>query len=157
MNIAKNNVVELSFKLFLDDFDGELIQEFTKDEPFKFIFGTGSLLESFEDNIKGMSPGDKFKFKLTAEEAYGEVDEEAIIDLPHSFFNIDKDYIYIGSVLPFKDEEGNEIEGTIIDINDDAVTVDFNHPLAGEDLYIVGEVLAVRKATPDELNHGHVH
>jgi FKBP-type peptidyl-prolyl cis-trans isomerase SlyD len=157
MNIAKNNVVELSFKLFLDDFDGELIQEFTKDEPFKFIFGTGSLLESFEDNIKGMSPGDKFKFKLTAEEAYGEVDEEAIIDLPHSFFNIDEDYIYIGSVLPFKDEEGNEIEGTIIDINDDAVTVDFNHPLAGEDLYIEGEVLSVRKATPDELNHGHVH
>lgn len=157
MNIEQNKVVELSFKLSLDDFNGELIQEFDKEEPFKFIFGTGYLLEGFENKIKGLTTGDKFKFKLPVEEAYGEVDEEAVIDFPHSMFNIDKQYIYVGSVLPFKDENGNEMECTIVEITDDAVTVDFNHPLAGEDLYFEGEVLNIREATPEELQHGHVH
>ncbi len=157
MNISRNKVVELSFKLSLNDFNGELIQEFSKEEPFKFLFGTGEILESFENKINGMSVGEKFKFKLTSDEAYGDVDEEAIIDFPHSMFNIDQEYIFVGSVLPFKDEEGNEMEGTIVEISDEAITVDFNHPLAGEDLYFEGEIINVREATPEELKHGHAH
>ncbi len=157
MNISENKVVELSFKLFLNDYNGELIQEFSKEDPFKFIFGTGQLLESFENNLKGLSEGDTFKFMIPYSEAYGEVDEEAIIDFPPNAFNIDKEYLYVGSVLPFKDENGNEMDGTIIEITDDAISVDFNHPLAGEDLYFEGKVEKVRDATPEELNHRHVH
>ncbi len=153
MNVSKNKVVEVSFKLSLDDFDGELIQEFDKEEPFKFIFGIGNLLEGFENKINGMSVGDKFKFKLSSEEAYGEVDEEAIIDFPPSMFNIDKNYVYVGSVLPFKDQDGNEMEGTIVEITDNAITVDFNHPLAGEDLFFEGEILNIREATSEELEN----
>ncbi len=72
-------------------------------------------------------------------------------------FNIDKEYLYIGSVLPFKDEDENEMEGTILEINDETVTVDFNHPLAEEDQFFEGEVINVRDATTEELNNGHVH
>lgn len=157
MNISKNKVVEISFKLYLDDFGGELVQEFNKEEPFKFIFGLGYLLEGFEKKISGLSVGEHFKFTLPVDEAYGEVDEEGIIDFPHAMFNIDKNYVYVGSVLPFKDQDGNEMEGTIVEITDETVTVDFNHPLAGEELFFEGEVLNIREATAEELNHGHVH
>ena len=157
MKIDKNKVVELTFKLFLDKYDGRLIQEFNQEEPFTFIFGTGELLENFEKKLKGLSDSDAFKFKLTKDEAYGDLDDEAIIDFPPSAINIDKEYVYIGSVLPFKDEEGNEMEGTIIEISDKVITIDFNHPLAGEDLYFEGNVFSVRDATPEELSHGHVH
>lgn len=157
MNIEKNKVVELSFQLHLNGYDGELIQEFAKDEPFKFIFGVGQLLESLENKLNGLSIGQTFKFMLPVVEAYGEVDEEAIIDFPPTLLNIEKDYLFVGSVLPFKDDEGNEMEGTIVEINDNAISIDFNHPLAGEDLYFEGKVENVRDATPEELAHGHVH
>lgn len=85
------------------------------------------------------------------------MDEEAIIDFPPTALNIEKDYLYVGSVLPFKDDEGNEMEGTIVEINDNAISIDFNHPLAGEDLYFEGKIENVREATPEELAHGHVH
>lgn len=71
MNIDKNKVVELSFQLHLNGYDGELIQEFAKDEPFKFIFGVGQLLESFENKLNGLSIGQTFKFMLPVVEAYG--------------------------------------------------------------------------------------
>lgn len=157
MNIEKNKVVELTFKLYLNDYNGELIEEFTKEEPFKFIFGVGQLLENFEGKLNGMGEGENFKFMLPAEDAYGEVDEEAIIDFPANSLNIDKEYLYVGSVLPFKDEEGNEIEGTIVEMNDDTINIDFNHPLAGENLYFEGRIEKVRNAAPEELDHGHVH
>lgn len=157
MNIEKNKVVELAFQLHLKDYEGELIQEFSKEEPFKFIFGIGQLLENFEKNIKGLSLGQPFKFMLSVDEAYGKMDDEAIMDFSPSVINIEKEYIYIGSVLPFKDEEGNEMEGTIIEISDKNITIDFNHPLAGEDLYFEGSIVAIRDATPEELSHGHVH
>ncbi|MGQ9847483.1 MAG: FKBP-type peptidyl-prolyl cis-trans isomerase [Bacteroidales bacterium] len=157
MNIDKNKVVELSFQLRLNGYDGELIQEFAKDEPFRFIFGVGQLLESFENKLFGLSKGQTFKFMLPVVEAYGEVDEEAIIDFPPTALNIEKDYLYVGSVLPFKDDEGNEMEGTIVEITDNAISIDFNHPLAGQDLYFEGKIENVRDATPEELAHGHVH
>ncbi len=153
MLVSKNKVVEISFKLSLDGFDGEIVQEYNKEEPFKFIFGIGDLFDGFENKINGMSVGDKFKFMLPVDEAYGEIDEEAIIDFPSSMFNIDKEYVYVGSVLPFKDQEGNEIEGTIVEINENTVTVDFNHPLAGEDLYFEGKILNIREATSEELKN----
>lgn len=157
MNIQKNKVVELSFQLRLNSYDGELILEFSKEEPFKFIFGIGQLLESFENKLYGLSIGQTFKFMLPVVEAYGEVNEEAVINFHPSALNIEKDYLYVGSVLPFKDDEGNEMEGTIVEINDNAISIDFNHPLAGKDLYFEGKVENVREATPEELAHGHVH
>ena len=161
MEISKNKVVELSYILHFDDFNGDIIEEVTNDNPFTFIYESGFMLDAFENNIKGLKKDDTFKFKIACNDAYGEVNEKNIVDLPKNVFEVDgkfnKEIIFAGAKVPMKDEQGNEFDGFIIDITKDTVIVDFNHPMAGEDLYFEGRVLNVREATKEELNHGHVH
>lgn len=161
MKISKNKVVEISYSLRLDGFDGEIIEEVKKNKSFSFIFGTGFMLESFEERLRGLNAGDIFHFTLSYEEAYGEIINENIISLPRKLFEIDgkinEKVVFVGAFIPMKDEEGNEFEGLIIEIRKSNIKVDFNHPLAGEDLFFDGQVINVRNATPEEIKHGHVH
>ena len=161
MEISKNKVVELIYILHFDDFNGNIIEEVKTDSPFTFIYETGLMLEAFENNIKGLKKDDAFKFKIACNDAYGEVNEKNIVDLPKNVFEVDgkfnKEIIFAGAKVPMKDEQGNEFDGFIIDITKNTVIVDFNHPMAGEDLYFEGRVLNVREATKEELEHGHVH
>ncbi len=161
MKISKNKVVEVIYQLRLDGFDGEMIEEVKKNKPFVFLFGSGMMLESFETQLKGLEEGESFHFTLGYNEAYGEVIKENIVLLPKKIFEVDGKFneklIYVGAVVPMKDEEGNEFEGLIAEIQKSDVKVDFNHPLAGEDLYFDGKIITVRAATKEELDHGHVH
>jgi len=161
MEISKNKVVELIYILHFDDFNGDIIEKVKTDSPFTFIYETGFMLEAFENNIKGLKKDDAFKFKIACNDAYGEVNEKNIVDLPKNVFEVDgkfnKEIIFAGAKVPMKDEQGNEFDGFIIDITKNTVIVDFNHPMAGEDLYFEGRVLNVREATKEELEHGHVH
>jgi len=161
MEISKNKVVELIYILHFDDFNDDIIEEVKTDSPFTFIYETGFMLEAFENNIKGLKKDDAFKFKIACNDAYGEVNEKNIVDLPKNVFEVDgkfnKEIIFAGAKVPMKDEQGNEFDGFIIDITKNTVIVDFNHPMAGEDLYFEGRVLNVREATKEELEHGHVH
>jgi len=161
MEISKNKVVELIYILHFDDFNDDIIEEVKTDSPFTFIYETGLMLEAFENNIKGLKKDDAFKFKIACNDAYGEVNEKNIVDLPKNVFEVDgkfnKEIIFAGAKVPMKDEQGNEFDGFIIDITKNTVIVDFNHPMAGEDLYFEGRVLNVREATKEELEHGHVH
>ena len=161
MEISKNKVVKLIYILHFDDFNGDIIEEVKTDSPFTFIYETGFMLEAFENNIKGLKKDDAFKFKIACNDAYGEVNEKNIVDLPKNVFEVDgkfnKEIIFAGAKVPMKDEQGNEFDGFIIDITKNTVIVDFNHPMAGEDLYFEGRVLNVREATKEELEHGHVH
>lgn len=161
MEISKNKVVELSYILHFDDFKGEIIEQVNSDNPFTFIYESGFMLDAFETNIKGLKKGDAFKFKIACNDAYGEVNEKNIVDLPKNVFEVDgkfnEELIFVGAQVPMKDEQGNEFDGFIADITKNIVKVDFNHPMAGEDLYFEGKVLNVREATKEELNHKHVH
>ena len=161
MEISKNKVVELIYILHFDDFNGDIIEKVKTDSPFTFIYETGLMLEAFENNIKGLKKDDAFKFKIACNDAYGEVNEKNIVDLPKNVFEVDgkfnKEIIFAGAKVPMKDEQGNEFDGFIIDITKNTVIVDFNHPMTGEDLYFEGRVLNVREATKEELEHGHVH
>lgn len=161
MEIIKNKVVEITYQLRLDGFDGELIEEVKKNKPFVFLFGSGMMLDSFEGQLKGLKKGDAFHFTLGYNEAYGEVIPENVVSLPKKIFEIDgkfnEEMIYVGAIVPMKDEEGNEYDGLIAEIQKTKVKVDFNHPLAGEDLYFDGKILNVRAATKEEISHGHVH
>ena len=98
---------------------------------------------------------------IPAKEGYGEVNEMAIIDLPKSIFEVDgelqEDLLVIGNRLPMRDSEGNALEGIILEIGDETVKMDFNHPLAGQDLNFTGKVENVREASDEEISHGHVH
>ncbi len=138
-----------------------MIQKVTEDRPFVYLFGIGGLLPSFKANLEGLNAGDDFSFVLQKNEAYGLPSDENIIRLDKKIFEIDgvfdEDAIRVGEIIPMEDEQGYPLSGKILEVADDSVLVDFNHPLAGLDLYFEGKILDVRDATHEELAHGHVH
>ena len=161
MNISKNKVVSLSYELRLDNQDGEIIETVNADRPLMFIYGTGNLLPEFERNISNMKTGDDFAFLLTSENAYGAAVEEAVVEIPIASFmvdgEIDNDMLVEGNAIPMTDSQGNRLNGIVVEVKADKVVMDFNHPLAGDDLFFRGTVVDVREATSEELEHGHIH
>jgi FKBP-type peptidyl-prolyl cis-trans isomerase SlyD len=155
MKIDKNKFVSLVYKLRVNSADGEMIEEVKKEHPFDFIYGMGGMLESFEKNIKNLEPGNDFNFEIKAKDAYGELYEEYIVDLPKELFKvngkIDETLITPGNHVPMQDTQGNRMTGIVLEVFEDKVKMDFNHPLAGEDLYFSGTVLEVRDATEEDL------
>jgi FKBP-type peptidyl-prolyl cis-trans isomerase SlyD len=114
------------------------------------------MLPKFEENLNALSAGDTYDFHLAAEDAYGVYDEEAVANLPLEMFK-DVDMPGIGNVIPLQDNQGNRFQGQVVSIAEDAVVVDLNHPMAGQELHFKGNILEVRPATADELSHGHAH
>jgi FKBP-type peptidyl-prolyl cis-trans isomerase SlyD len=155
MKIAANKVVSLSYELTVD---GDIVETVKADKPMQFIFGTGYLLPKFESHIEGKGAGDAFEFKLAATDAYGEESPDAIVELPKHLFEVDgkieDGLLTIGNVLPMADADGNRLDGSISEVRDDVVVMDFNHPLAGAELHFKGAVVAVREATEEEMANG---
>ena len=161
MTIDINSVVSLNYKLS-NHTTGEKIEETTSQNPMVFLYGVGSLMPEFEDNLHGKKTGDTFDFSIEADNAYGQYSEENIVMIPLNVFQdesgkINEDEIKVGALVPMSDSEGNHMRGQVKEINSEFVKMDFNHPLAGQHLHFSGEILDVRKATEDELAHGHVH
>jgi FKBP-type peptidyl-prolyl cis-trans isomerase SlyD len=155
MKIAANKVVSLSYELTVD---GDVIETVKADKPMQFIFGTGYLLPKFEAHIEGKTVGDTFEFTLSAADAYGEEDANAIVELPKRLFEVDgkieDGLLTVGNIVPMADADGNRLNGTIDEVRDDVVVMDFNHPLAGAALHFKGAVVALRDATDEELANG---
>lgn len=158
MEIKPQHVVSLTYDLYVNGNEGtEVLEESaTEEQPLVFIYGAGMMLPKFEENLQGLSAGDAYEFRLSAEDAYGTYDEEAVASLPMDMFK-DQDMPEIGSFLPLQDNHGNRFQGMVVSIAEDGVVVDLNHPMAGQDLHFKGNILEVRPATPEELDHGHVH
>lgn len=150
MKITPGMYTELEYKLFLDHVNGELIEETSKEEPFAFVFKEDEMLHEFENRIEGLAKGEQFSFLLTKDEAYGEYEKERIVEFPKSVFlidgDLDEDSLEEGEVVPMKDDDGNEIDGFVLENKKNTVVIDFNHPLAGENLYFEGKVLVVQLA-----------
>ena len=163
MPIAKNNVVFISYKLAFPDEDGQpdVVEIVDEKEPMVFIHGLSGLPEAFEENLLGLNEGDSFDFSISAEDAYGNVDPNAIIELPKSIFQVEgqnaDDILQIGNFIPMTDDQGNRMQGLVVSIEGETVTMDFNHPLAEKTLMFQGKILKIREATPEEIAHGHVH
>ncbi|GHU60811.1 peptidyl-prolyl cis-trans isomerase [Bacteroidia bacterium] len=149
--VTKNKVVSLSYELRTEP-NGEILEVATSTEPLEFIFGQGQTLEYFELNLLEKKKGEPFDFKLAAANAYGERNEELVIDLPRETFKeTDAEDLRVGNVFPMQDSIGRRMQGTIVEFNDVEVRIDLNHPLAGKDLYFKGQVVGVRDATEQEL------
>ncbi|MDA3905679.1 MAG: FKBP-type peptidyl-prolyl cis-trans isomerase [Bacteroidales bacterium] len=161
MKVEKNKVIGMTYILSKDDVNGELVQEVSKDKPFVVLFGVGALLPIFEENLEGLAVGDTFSFALSSEEGYGEKTPEAIVDLDKKIFEVegkvDDEFLKVGANIPMQNEQGHPLNGLVLEIGEDKVKMDFNHPLAGQGLYFTGEVVEVREASAEELEHGHVH
>lgn len=156
MKIENNRMVSLTYELRENDSNGKIIETIEETRPLSFIFGTGRLLPSFETNLNSLSKGDPFSFALDSADAYGERREEMIIDVPISVFHsegkVDESICYVGNVVPMMDSSGNPLSGTINEISEDHVRMDFNHPMAGVNLYFTGQVIDVREPSFEELN-----
>jgi len=139
----------------------ELIEQTTPDHPFVFLFGFGGVLPQFEENLAGKQKGDKFDFTIKPEHGYGNYEADYVISLARKVFEIegefDEERIQVGREIEMNDADGNPLLGKVLSINANEVQMDFNHPLAGYELHFTGEILEVREATKEELDHGHVH
>lgn len=161
MIIREGKIVSLTYRLNLNDKIGELIEKVEKEKPLEFLYGTGYLLPRFEQYLSGLKINDPFSFSLKAEEAYGSIREEAIVEIPlRSFESNGKtnlDLMQVGKKIPMIDQAGVRVTGTVIEVGAENVTMDFNHPLAGRDLHFEGEILHVREATDEDLQRFSPH
>ncbi|MDB5138043.1 MAG: peptidylprolyl isomerase [Mucilaginibacter sp.] len=158
MKIEQQHVVSLTYDLYVKQDDGTeaLVESATEEQPLTFLYGAGQMLPKFEENLSTLSTGDQYDFRLSAEDAYGNYDDEAVANLPKDMFK-GTEIPEIGSILPLQDNNGNHFQGQVVSVAEDSVIVDLNHPMAGQDLHFKGNIINVRPANPEELTHGHAH
>ena len=153
MEIAENTVAGVHYRGLLTGTDEEFDNNIG-DEALVFLVGHRQMIPGFEANLMGKSAGDKVTFELTPDEAYGQRDEAAVIQIPKEQFG-DLE-IEAGMVL-VADIGGGPAPFTVTEVGEDNATCDFNHALAGKSLTFEVEVAEVREATEEELAHGHAH
>ena len=157
MKISKNKFVSVTYDLYVgDDDERELMESATLERPLQFIFDSGTMLPAFEENIKGLEKDSKFNFSLPPDQAYGEFAENYVVELSKKMFEIDGKFddeqIAEGVTLPMMNADGERMNGTVHEVKEDVVVMDFNHPLAGETLHFTGTILDVHEPTEKEID-----
>lgn len=156
MVIEKDRVVTIDYKL--QDSDGELLDSSEGSEgsePLVYLHGNDNIIKGLEKHLAGKQAGDAVDCLVPAAEAYGERDDSLIFKVSKAEFGPGAE-IEVGMQFEAHGEEGAQLV-TIVGIEGDEVTIDANHPLAGEDLHFTVKIVDVREATAEELQHGHVH
>lgn len=155
MKIEKNKMVSVIYELKLNDKNGETVEVAGKENPLQFVYGADLLLPSFEKALTDKKVGDKFEIEISSENGYGSVNDYMIVNIPKKVFEVngafDEKMVTAGNILPMMSETGEQLNGLVKAVTEDNVEMDFNHPLAGKDLYFIGEVVGVRDATEEEL------
>jgi FKBP-type peptidyl-prolyl cis-trans isomerase SlyD len=153
-----NHFISISYKLFVrdeEDQEERLSEECSENEPFQFISHLGMVLKGFENALEELHAGDSFDFSIAPADAYGDFQDELMFDIPRSAFEVggkfDDRTIFEGNVITLQDKDGQRYNATVIEVGDENVTVDINHPHAGETLHFVGQVLEHREASNEEL------
>lgn len=157
MNITANTVVALNYELRENDAQGTFVEKTDTNSPMVFIYGIGSMIPDFEANIANLKAGDTFAFGIQAENAYGPVFPDAVVEIPRSVFAGHEDMLVANQVIPMRNDQGEHVMGTIQHVGLETIRMDFNHPMAGKNLWFSGDIVSVRTATAEELDHGHVH
>mgnify|MGYP001216164047 CR=1 FL=1 len=151
--ITDGKVVTLSYVLTAD---GEEVARTEDGDPLEYLHGAEDILPGLETALEGKAVGDKFTVTLAPDDAYGDYDEDDIEEVDKSDIpNVDE--LELGMMVEVEDEDGYSYMAYVAEIGDDVVTLDFNHPLAGKTLTYEGQIISVRAATEEELDHGHVH
>lgn len=158
MKIENQKVVKAIYEMYVDGEEGkeEMIEKATIKTPLVYCQGEGMMLPKFEEALAGLEEGDKFDFRIACEDAYGDRDEAGLMELDkHMFYNVDgefdSDRVYVGNIIPMKTIDGQIINAQVVKVSPVKVTIDLNHPLAGENLHFIGEIVEVRDADPAEL------
>jgi len=156
MAVVKGDKVKVHYRGTLTENGLEFDSSYGRNETLDFEVGSGQMISGFDNALIGMEKGEVKEINIPANEAYGESREEAIQSVPKTNFppNFDGK---VGSMVQGQNQMGQPIQGRILEVTDETVQMDFNHPLAGTDLHFAGTILEVRDADADELAHGHAH
>lgn len=149
MNVAQDKVVSFSYTLHVA---GEVIDE----GDLTYMHGHEQIVPGLEEALLGKASGAKVKVSVPPAKGYGERDPERVQAVPRSAFPADAP-LSVGAQLHAEDDAGHPLRMTVLAMGDKEVTLDFNHPLAGATLDFEVAVTAIREATAEELEHGHVH
>ncbi|HUL11952.1 MAG TPA: peptidylprolyl isomerase [Methylococcaceae bacterium] len=153
MQISARKVVH--FHYTLTDEDGEILDSSDGHAPLAYIHGMGNIIPGLENALTGKAIGDKFQVTIPPEEAYGLRDDDLVQAVPKSAFE-GVNQIEPGMQFHAESPEGMQLV-TVVEVIDEEVILDGNHPMAGMTLNFDVEVTDVRDATPEEMDHGHVH
>jgi FKBP-type peptidyl-prolyl cis-trans isomerase SlyD len=154
LKVADDMVVSMAYVL---EVDGEELDRADEDDPMLFLQGHGNIIPGLEQAIYGMGIGDSKDVKVEPANAYGELDPENRDIIPRDILPVDYDPL-VGDPLELRDTESGEVfQVYVAELDDDNLTVDFNHPLAGETLNFQVTIIDLRPASSEELAHGHVH
>lgn len=159
IKIADNIVVTMDYELRID---GEIVDTSEDGDPIVFLQGAGQIIPGLEKAIYGLTAGDKKSVTVGPADGYGEIDPDSIVEVPKDEFPEDFPLeLGVEITVNTEDEDDEsleeEMEATIVAVNEETVTLDFNHPLAGKTLDFAVNILEVREATAEEIEHGHVH
>jgi FKBP-type peptidyl-prolyl cis-trans isomerase SlyD len=153
MRIAKDTVVAIDYTL--TDDGGQVIDSSEGRQPLSYLHGAGGMIPGLERQLEGKQAGDQLQVAVAPEEGYGPRNDDLRQDLPREQF-AEVEQLDLG--MQFRVESNNgPMVITIVEIADDIVTVDGNHPLAGVNLNFAVTIRDVREATAEELDHGHAH
>ena len=162
MKVENQKVVTLEYDLYVDGENGqeEMMEKATAEAPLVYCHGEGMMLPAFERAMEGLAEGEAFDFRIPCEEAYGEYDTDGVLQLDKKMFyngdgEFDSERVYVGAIVPMNTADGQVINAQIAEITKEHVTIDLNHPLAGENLHFVGKVLHIRQVTEGELKALH--
>jgi len=151
--IAADKVVSLHYTLTNDD--AEVLDSSTGGDPLVYLHGTGAIVPGLERQLEGKVAGDKLDVVVQPSDGYGERSGPGPQAIPRSVFEgVD---VEPGMSFVVEDDDGDPMALWVVEVDDQRVLVDGNHPLAGETLHFAVEVVAIRDATAEELEHGHVH
>lgn len=153
MKIENNKVVSLAYKLKLED--GVVLEETTAQAPMAYLHGHNNLITGLEKELEGKEPGAAFTAVIAPEEAYGQYNDELVQRVPGNLFQ-GVDTLEVGMRFIANTDQG-EMPVEITEVDGDHVVVDANHMLAGQTLTFDVEVVEIREATAEEIEHGHVH
>lgn len=156
MKIGKDTMARLAYALRYDNAQGDIVEEISENEPIEVLMGHDLMLEILEKNLEGLQAGDSFEMIIDPEHGYGPYDEEKLVTVPEAelLAEVPEDAgveMEEGDIIPIQDMEGEEFQALVLKKEDGTVTLDFNHPLAGETLHFRGKVLSVRKASAQEI------
>lgn len=153
MQVANNMAVSIHYTLTNDA--GEVLDSSIGQETLDYLHGTGNIISGLENAITGKSVGDKFNVRIAPEDAYGEIHEDRVQVISRDMFE-GIDDIQVGMQFHADVSHGPGVV-TVVSVNDDEITIDGNHPLAGMTLTFDVEVVDARPATSEEMDHGHIH
>jgi len=146
-------VVSMEYTLHVD---GELLDSSDGQGPLQFLTGYGNIIPGLESEMMGMKIGDSKDVVVEPADGYGEFDDKAFMKVPGTEFPKDVP-LEVDTEINVRDDEGEARYARIESIDSDVVTLNFNHPLAGDELHFHVKVVALRAPTDEELEHGHVH